>query len=162
MTKLPIVVKLSEELKKLDRELRVDIPKELRTAAAHGDLRENAEYHAAKERQRFLEARVAQLGTRINTLSSLKLEDLPRDAIGFGSKVSLEDLSTGDEVVYEIVAPDEVNPRVGKISVGSPIGKALLNKKEDDDVTINLPTGVKEYSVVKVETIHEILLKNDD
>ena len=162
MIKLPIVEKLSAELKKLDRELRIDIPKELRTAAAHGDLKENAEYHAAKQRQSFLEARVAQLGTRINALSSLKLEDLPKDAVGFGSKVSLEDLNSGDKVVFEIVAPDEVNPKVGKISVGSPIGQALLNKKEDDDVTINLPTGVKEYGIVKIETIHELLLKSDD
>ena len=104
----------------------MDVPRELKLAAAHGDLSENSEYDAAKQRQSFLQARVSQLTNRVEALASLKLDDLPRDAVAFGSKVYLEDLDTGDEVVYELVTPEEVDPRNGKISVGSPIGKAFL------------------------------------
>jgi len=157
MTELPIVKQLTEELKKVERELRVEVPKELRKAAAHGDLRENAEYEAAKHRQSFLEARAAHLSARINTLGSLKLESIPRDSVGFGSKVCLEDLDTGTEVVYELVTPEEVDPRNGKISVSSPIGRALLNKAQGDEVTVKLPTGVKEFEVTRVETIHDLI-----
>ncbi len=157
MKKIPALERLEEELKKVTRELRVDVPKELKTAAAHGDLSENSEYDAAKQRQSFLQARVSQLTNRVEALSSLKLDDLPRDAVAFGSKVSLEDQDSGEEVVYELVTPEEVDPRNGKISVGSPIGKALLGKAADDEVSINLPTGVKEYVVIKIETLHELL-----
>jgi len=152
---LPIVKELKEELKKVDRELRFDVPKELAEAAAHGDLRENAEYEAAKNRQSFLQARVAHLNARINTLTTLKVENLPKDAAGFGSMVHLEDLNTGDELTYELVTPEEVDARNGKISVSSPVGKALLNKQVGDEVTVKLPTGVKEYEVTGLETIHE-------
>ncbi|VAV82324.1 Transcription elongation factor GreA [hydrothermal vent metagenome] len=156
---LPILTKLRDELKDVERELRVDVPRELRTAAAHGDLRENSEYEAAKHRQSFLQARAGQLSQRINSLSSLNPDDIPRDVIGFGSKVYLEDMASGDEVVYELVTPEEVDPKIGKISVGSPIGRALLNKEEGDDITIILPSGTKEYGVTRLETIHELLLK---
>lgn len=162
MHELPIVKQLKDELQKVEKELRIDVPKELQKAAAHGDLRENAEYEAAKHRQSFLQARAAHLTSRINTLSSLKLENIPKDAIGFGSKVHLEDLNTGDEVVYEIVTPEEVDPRNGKISVNSPIGKALLNKAAGDEITIHLPAGVKEYAVTAVYTLHELFFRKPD
>ncbi|MFQ5464556.1 MAG: transcription elongation factor GreA [Thermodesulfobacteriota bacterium] len=157
MAELPIVKQLTEEMKKVERELRVEVPKELRKAAAHGDLRENAEYEAAKHRQSFLEARAAHLSARINTLGSLKLESIPRGSVGFGSKVSLEDLDTGTEVVYELVTPEEVDPRNGKISVSSPIGRALLHKAQGDEVTVKLPTGTKEFEVTRLETIHDLI-----
>ncbi|MBI5328200.1 MAG: transcription elongation factor GreA [Deltaproteobacteria bacterium] len=157
MHKLPALKQLEEELKKLEKELRIDLPKELRTAAAHGDFRENAEYHAAKERQTFLQARVAHLHTRINALASIKLDSLPRDKVAFGSKVFLEDLNTGEDIVYELVTPEEVDPRNGKISIASPIGKALLNKKAGDEAAIQLPTGKKEYEVKRLITLHDIL-----
>jgi transcription elongation factor GreA len=157
MKNFPALERLEEELKKVMRELRVDVPRELKLAAAHGDLSENSEYDAAKQRQSFLQARASQLAIRVEALSSLKLDDLPGDAVAFGSKVYLEDLDTGDEVTYELVTPEEVDPRNGKISVGSPIGKALLNKAADDEIRINLPTGVKEYSIIKIETLHELL-----
>lgn len=162
MNELPIVKQLKEELQKVEKELRIDVPKELRKAAAHGDLRENAEYEAAKQRQSFLQARSAHLSARINTLSSLKLELIPKDAVGFGSRVHLEDQNTGDEVVYEIVTPEEVDPRNGKISVNSPIGRALLNKAAGDDITITLPTGVKEYSVTELYTLHDLFFRKPD
>ncbi len=156
---LPILTKLREELHEVERELRVDVPRELRTAAAHGDLRENSEYEAAKHRQSFLQARAGQLSQRINSLSSLNLDDIPKNVIGFGSRIYLEDMDSGDEVIYELVTPEEVDPKIGKISVSSPIGRALLNKEEGDDITITLPSGTKEYGVTRLETIHELLLK---
>lgn len=157
MHKLPIIKQLEEELKKVERELRIELPKEIRKAAAHGDLRENAEYHAAKERQTFLQARLAHLHTRISALSSINLNTLPKDKIAFGSKVFLEDLNTGDEVIYELVTPEDVDPKNGKISIASPIGNALLNKEVGDEVIIQLPTGKKEYSINKLITLHDML-----
>jgi len=157
MHKLPIVKQLEEALKKVEKELRIELPKEIRKAAAHGDLRENAEYHAAKERQTFLQARVAHLHTRINALSSINLNTLPKDKIAFGSRIFLEDLNTGDEIVYELVTPEEVDPKNGKISVSSPIGKALLNREVGDEVVIQLPAGKKEYSINKIITLHDLL-----
>ena len=162
MKELPILEKLKEELRNVERELRIEVPKELRKAAAHGDLRENAEYEAAKHRQSFLQARAAQLNARIRSLSSLKLEDIPKDAVAFGSKVYLEDLNTGNEVVYELVTPEEVDPKNGKISVSSPIGRALLNKTVGDDVVINLPSGTKEYGITRIETLHDLLFKEEE
>lgn len=162
MEELPIVRQLKEELQKVEKELRIDIPKELQKAAAHGDFRENAEYEAAKQRQSFLQARVAQLSARVNTLVSLKLDNIPRDAVGFGSRVHLEDANNGAEVVYELVTPEEVDPRKGKISVSSPIGRALLNKALGDEVTITLPTGVKEYVVKEIYTLHDLFFRRAD
>ncbi len=162
MKELPIIKRLQEELNKVQKELRIDLPKELQKAAAHGDFRENAEYDAAKQRQSFLQARAAHLSSRINSLMSLKLNNLPRHAVAFGSRVWLEDLSTGEEVSYELVTPEEVDPKQGKISVGSPVGRALLNKEEGDEVIIRLPSGTREYEVKKVETLHDILLEEGE
>ncbi len=162
MAELPILKELKEELKKVEKELRVDCPKELRTAAAHGDLSENAEYDAAKQRQSFLQARVTHLVSRISSLSSLKFDNIPKDAVGFGSKVHLEDLNDGSVVVYDLVTPEEVDPRNGKISVSSPIGSALLNKLEGDEVVVKLPSGTKEYEITELHTIHERLLAKSE
>ncbi len=162
INELPIVKQLKDELQKVEKELRIDVPKELRKAAAHGDLRENAEYEAAKQRQSFLQARVAHLSTRINTLASLKLDNIPKDAVGFGSRVHLEDANSGEEAVFELVTPEEVDARNGKISVSSPIGKALLNKAEGDDVVITLPSGVREYAVKEVYTLHDLFFRKPD
>lgn len=162
MHELPIVKQLKEELQKVEKELRIDVPKELQKAAAHGDLRENAEYEAAKQRQSFLQARAGHLSMRINTLTSLKLENLPTDAVGFGSRVHLEDLNSGDEIIYELVTPEEVDPRNGKISVSSPIGKALFNKAVGDEVIIDLPLGKKEYAVTAIFTLHDLFFRKPD
>lgn len=162
MHELPIVKQLKEELQKVEKELRVDVPKELQKAAAHGDLRENAEYEAAKHRQSFLQARAAHLTARINTLTSLKLEDIPRGAVGFGSKVHLEDINSGEESVFELVTPEEVDARNGKISVSSPIGRALLNKLKGEEVSINLPNGKKEYEITELYTLHDLFFRKAD
>ena len=159
MKELPIIKKLKEQLKKVDRELRIDVPKELQKAAAHGDLRENSEYEAAKHRQSFLQARVRHLTIRIGSLSSLKIEDIPTGAAAFGSKVYLEDVNTGESLSYELVTPEEVDPKNGKISVSSPMGRALLNKTKGDEVVINLPSGTKEYAITRLETLHDLLVK---
>lgn len=159
---LPIVKQLREELQKVEKELRVDCPKELQKAAAHGDFKENAEYDAAKQRQSFLQARVAHLNSRINSLVSLKLDNIPKDAVGFGSRIHLEDLNTGEALVYELVTPEEVDPRNGKISVSSPIGRALLNKAAGEEVTIILPTGTREFAITQVYTLHELFFRKPD
>lgn len=157
MKKLPVVIKLEEDIRRLERELRIDVPKELQKAAAHGDLRENAEYSAAKERQSFLQSRISQLRGRVNSLATLKLDSLPRDKVAFGARVTLSDLDSGEDSVFELVTPEEVDPKEGKISISSPIGKSLLGKGEGDEVIITLPSGVKEYEVINVVTLHEIL-----
>ena len=157
MHKLAIVKQLEEELKNIERELLIELPKEISRVAAYGDLRENAEYQAAKERQSFLQARASHLRTRISDLSFIKLESLPKDKIAFGSKVFLEDLNTGKEVVYELVAPEEVDPKKGKISIASPIGRVLLNKKVGDEVVIHLPARKMEYEIKQIIPLHDML-----
>lgn len=162
MIELPIIKQLKDELAKVDKELRIDVPRELKKAAAHGDFKENSEYDAAKQRQFFLQARIAHLTSRINMLVSLNFDNIPKDAIGFGSRIHLEDHNTGEGVVYELVTPEEVDARNGKISVSSPIGSALLNKAKGDEVTINLPGGVKEYEITEVHTLHDLLFRKAD
>ncbi|MBI5234430.1 MAG: transcription elongation factor GreA [Deltaproteobacteria bacterium] len=162
MKKLPVIKQLETDLEKVLRELRIEVPKELKKAAAHGDLRENSEYDAAKQRQSYLQARAAHLSSRLDSLSGLKLEDIPVDAIAFGSRVHLKDMNTGQAIMYELVTPEEVDPKNGKISVGSPIGKVLLNRCAGDEITINLPSGVKEYAVTKIETLHDILFEDSE
>ncbi|MEE9591494.1 MAG: transcription elongation factor GreA [Thermodesulfobacteriota bacterium] len=157
MHKLPAAKQLEEKLKKLERELRIDIPIELKNAAAHGDLRENAEYTAAKERQSYLQARIAQIQSRISSLSSINLNAIPRDRVGFGTKVTVEDINNGDLITYELITPEEINPKEGKISLSSPIGAALLNKAVGDEVKIKLPAAVKEYVISDIVTLHQIL-----
>lgn len=162
MDELPIIKQLREEVQKVERELRIDVPKELQKAAAHGDFRENSEYEAAKQRQSYLQARIGHLSARLNQLVSLKLDNIPKDAVGFGSKVHLEDSDTGATVVYDLVTPEEVDPRNGRISVSSPIGRALLNKKQGDEITVTLPTGVKNYVLSELHTLHDLFFRRPD
>ena len=152
---LEIQKRLEDEIKKLDYELKVLLPKEILKAREHGDLRENAEYKSAKERQKFLEARFGQLHRRAAALSLANFDKIPRDKVGLGSTVSLRQTDTGDEIVYEIVTPEESDPTIGRISPGSPIGKSLLNHEEGDTVEVRVPSGTKEYEIVKLVTIHD-------
>jgi transcription elongation factor GreA len=162
MDELPIIKQLRDEVQKVERELRIDVPKELQKAAAHGDFRENSEYEAAKQRQSYLQARIGHLSARLTQLVSLKLDNIPKDAAGFGSKVHLEDSDTGATVVYDLVTPEEVDPRNGRISVSSPIGRALLNKKQGDEITVTLPTGVKNYVLSELYTLHDLFFRRPD
>ncbi len=146
---------LEDEIKKLDYELKVTLPKEILKAREHGDLRENAEYKAAKERQSYLQARLGQLHRRLAALSLINLDKIPRDKVGLGSTVSLKETTTGEKVVYELVTPEESDPAQGRISPSSPIGKCLLNHEVGDTVEVKVPSGSKEYEITKLVTIHE-------
>ncbi|HWX24006.1 MAG TPA: transcription elongation factor GreA [Vicinamibacteria bacterium] len=147
--------RLEEEIKTLDYELKVLLPKEILKAREHGDLRENAEYKAAKERQSFLQARLGQLHTRLAGLSMMNLDRIPKGKVGLGSTVGLRDTGTGEEVVYELVTPEEADPAQGRISPSSPIGKCLLNHEPGDTVEVKVPSGSREFEVIKLVTIHD-------
>ena len=147
--------RLEEEIKALDYELKVHLPKEILKAREHGDLRENSEYKAAKERQSYLQARIGQLHRRLTALSLVNLDKIPRDKVGLGSTVTLRHTGNSDEVVYEIVTPEEADPVQGRISPSSPIGKCLLGHEEGDTVEVRVPAGVREYEVVRLVTVHD-------
>lgn len=147
--------KIESELKQLERELRVELPKEIKTALAMGDLRENAEYHAALERQSFVKARVGQLKNRLAELSTLNIDEISPDRIGFGSLARVLDLEEDKETTYEFVMPEEADPAVGKISLHSPLGRGFSGKEEGDEVTIQVPSGRRTYEILSVQTIHD-------
>ncbi|HVN92036.1 MAG TPA: GreA/GreB family elongation factor [Candidatus Binataceae bacterium] len=158
MAELPVVKRLRKEVEGLKRELTVDLPKELERARAHGDLSENAEWAMAKQRQEFLRARVGNLEARIAELMRIDLESIPRKTVGLGSKVQLEDLDEGSRSEYEIVVPEEVDGAQNKISLSSPLGKALIGKGPDDDIEVQTPKGKRSYVVCKLVTIHELIV----
>jgi transcription elongation factor GreA len=147
--------RLQDEIQQLDYELRVHLPKEILKAREHGDLRENAEYKSAKERQSFLQARVAQLHRRLAALNMVNLDRIPRDKVGLGSTVTVRQEDTGEQVVFEIVVPEDADPTIGRISPSSPIGKCLLGHEEGDSVEVRVPSGTKSYEITKLVTIHE-------
>ena len=151
----PIVDRLKADLAEVQRELQHDLPSRLEEARAHGDLRENAEYEAAKHRQGMLRARVAQLQTRIRELSVYTLAQIPRDRVSYGSRVTIEDVESGDCVEYRLVFPEEVDAAAGLISVSSPIGQGLMNRAEGDEVVVQTPRGRKIYQVVNFVTLHD-------
>lgn len=147
--------KLQEEIAALEYELRHELPKEILKARAHGDLSENAEYHAAKERQGYVNARLAQLRKRLAELSMVDLSKLPTDKVGLGSTVVVLDLAKDQEITYKLVTSEEADVAAGKISTSSPIGRSLLGKSPGDVVRVNIPGGVRELEIVKLVTIHE-------
>lgn len=150
-----IITKLSGELKDLERELRIELPREIQKALAMGDLKENAEYHAALERQAFVRARVGQLRTRLGELTKVDMSKIPRDRAGLGSTVTLLDLDTDAEVTYELVVPEVADLKSGLVSTSSPIGRGLLGRRAGDEVSIQVPSGVKRYEVLEMTTIHD-------
>src|SRR5687767_138983 len=158
---IDIKKRLEEELKTLDYELKVTLPKEIQKAREYGDLRENAEYKAAKERQTFLQARIGQLHRRMAALSMVNLDKIPRGKVGLGSTVTLRQSDTGEQITYEIVTPEESDPTLGRISPSSPIGRCLLDKEEGDEVTVKVPSGSKDYEVVRLVTIHDAATESD-
>ena len=153
--KRAIIKKLDAELLISQKELQVDIPKAILTAREHGDLKENSEYKAAKERQTFLQARISLLQKRISDVTSLDIEKIPRDRSGLGSTLFLTDIKTGKEKQFHLVFPEDVDPDAGKISPGSPVGKALMGKQTGDEVKVLLPEQKIEYDVINVKTIHD-------
>jgi transcription elongation factor GreA len=142
--------KLQAEVKELRDVRRPAVVKAIEEALEHGDLKENAEYHAAKEQQKQIDQRLAELAEIIGNAKIVDPSELEHAKVSFGSTVTLEDLDTGDEVVYTIVGGCESNPDKGLISFYSPLAKQLLGKEEGDEVTVNLPGGKKEYEVIDV------------
>jgi transcription elongation factor GreA len=149
-----ILKRFNDELAALERELKFELPKEIKRARELGDLRENAEYKAAKERQEMVNARIAMVKRRVSEISLMNLDRVPRDRAGFGSTVHLRD-QNGDAVVYQLVMPEEADVEKGMISTSSPIGRAILNKEEGDEVRVVTPNGVRQFEVVKLVTIHD-------
>ena len=146
--------KLREELEKLKHEYKVELPKTIATAREYGDLKENAEYHAARERQSFVKARINQLIEQLNTLNDLNISEIPEDKIGYGSTATVVDVDTDDEIVFTFVSANEINPAEGKISVSSPIGTAMQNKSVGEKVTVVVPAGKRTYLIKNIVTIH--------
>jgi transcription elongation factor GreA len=148
--------KLQEEVSALEYELRNELPKEILRARAHGDLSENAEYHAAKERQSWVSARLGQLQARLREFSMVDLSKIPHDRVGLGSHVVVLDLKKDEEFTYNLVLSEEADVANGKISTSSPIGRGLLGKQVGDTVKIQIPDGVKELEILSLTTIHDL------
>jgi transcription elongation factor GreA len=151
--KARLIKRFEDEIDTLERELKHELPKEIQRARELGDLRENAEYAAAKERQRFVEARVSMLRTRVSQIQLMSLERIPKDKAGFGSKLTLRE--GGRQFVYELCMPEDADPDRGFVSVASPIGRALVNKEEGDSVMVPTPGGQRSFEIVSLTTIHD-------
>ena len=149
-----ILKRFNDEIAALERELKVDLPKEIQRAREYGDLRENAEYKAAKERQEIVNARIAMLKKRVGEISLMNLDKIPRDRVGFGSTVHLKD-HQGQTVVYQLVMPEDADPEQGMISTASPIGRALVNKEEGDEVDVATPNGSRRFEIIRLVTVHD-------
>ena len=147
--------KLQDEVAALEYELRNELPREILKARAHGDLSENAEYHAAKDRQGFVNARLNQLKKRLAEMSMVDFSRIPHNKVGLGSTVVVMDTNKEEEITYLLVTTEEADAASGKISTSSPIGRALLGKEVGDAVKVQIPGGVKELEILKLTTIHE-------
>ena len=147
--------KLEERIRKLERELQDELPKALQKARELGDLRENADYQAAKERQTYVQAELAQLKQRLAKLSLVNLDRIPEGKISYGSIVVLYDVDREEEVTYRLVMSEESDAAKGLISTSSPIGRSLMGKKEGDEVEIRTPGGTRSYEIVRLTTIHD-------
>jgi transcription elongation factor GreA len=152
---LDLKKKLEEEIAALDMELRIDLPREIAKARAHGDLSENAEYHAAKERQGMVNARLGQLRARLRELSMVDMSRIPRDRVGLGSSVTVLDIVKEEEITYMLVTSEDANVAEGRISTTSPIGRGLLGKQVGDTVKVTIPGGVREMEILQLTTIHD-------
>ena len=147
--------KLQDEIAALEYELRNELPKEILKARAHGDLSENAEYHAAKERQAWVNARLGHLQARLRDFSMIDFSKIPRDRVGLGSHVVVLELEKDEQITYDLVTSEEADAANGKISTSSPIGKGLLGKRVGDTAKIQIPGGVREMEIISLATIHD-------
>ncbi|MEE8127716.1 MAG: GreA/GreB family elongation factor [Nitrospinaceae bacterium] len=152
--RLPILDKLEKTLMDSKKELEVDIPKALKIATDMGDLSENAEYKAAKERQMFLESRISQLQKRIGDITSIDINRIPKDRSGLGSTLLLKHVDSGEERKFFLVFPEEVDPDIGKVSMASPVGKMLAGKMEGDEVEVPVEGERQSFEVIQLKTIH--------
>ena len=149
-----LLKRFEDEVAALERELKTELPKEIQRARELGDLRENAEYQAAKERQTYVQARIAMLKRRVSEISLINLDKVPHGKAGFGSTVHLK-AHSGDTIVYQLVMPEEADAEKGMISTSSPIGRAILNKEEGDEIKVVTPNGNKTFELIKLITIHD-------
>ena len=147
--------KLQEELDALEEELHFKLPKEIQKAREFGDLRENAEYKAAMERQSIVRTRIMQVRQRLGEVESIDLSKIPTDRVAYGSRVVLFDLEKEEKVKYRLVTSEESDPENGLISTVSPIGQALMGKEEGDEIRVKTPTGVRNFEISRLTTIHD-------
>ncbi len=154
MDRIPVTREGYEALKKeLENLKKVERPQNLlaiEEARAHGDLSENAEFAAAKDRQGFIEGRIGELGFKLANADIINPDKLPKDRAAFGHKVLLENIDTGEDVAYQLVGPDESDIERGRISISSPLGKAILGKKPGDELTLEAPGGKRVYELVEI------------
>ena len=148
--------RLQAELDELEAELRVHLPKEIKRALEFGDLRENAEYRAALDRQNVVKARISQLRQRLSEVASIDISKVPHDRAAYGSTLVLYDSERDEEVTYRLVTPEESNPQDGLISTASPVGKSLLGKEEGDEVVVRTPAGARNFEIRRLTTIHDL------
>jgi transcription elongation factor GreA len=147
--------RLQQELDELDQELRVQLPQQIKTAKEWGDLRENAEYHAALARQQFVQARIQQLRQRLSEVSSIDISKVPHGKAAYGSTLVLYDSEREEEVTYRLVTPEESDPAAGLISTTSPVGRSLMGREEGDEVTVRTPAGSRNFEIKKLTTLHD-------
>ena len=147
--------KLQDELDVLEDELHFKLPKEIQKAREFGDLRENAEYKAAMERQSIVQARIRQIHERLIEVKSIDLSKIPTDRAAYGSSVVLFDLDKEEKITYRLVSSEESDPEKGLISTVSPIGQALMGKHEGDEVRVKTPNGVRNFEISRLTTIHD-------
>ena len=146
--------KFQDEILLLDRELKLELPKEIKRARELGDLRENAEYQAAKERQRLVESRISMLQKRVSEIALINIDRIPADRAGFGSTLHVVE-STGETLIFQLVMPEDADATRGLISTTSPIGRAFLNREPGDSVKVVTPGGTREFEILKLVTIHD-------
>jgi transcription elongation factor GreA len=149
-----LLKRFEEEVARLERELKMELPKEIQRARELGDLRENAEYQAAKERQSYVQARIAMLRRRVHEVALMNVEKIPHGKAGFGSTVTLRE-SNGQQLIYQLVMPEDADGEKGMISTSSPIGRAILNREEGDEVSVTTPAGSRRFEILKLVTIHD-------
>ena len=150
-----LIKKFEDEIQALNHELKLELPKEIKRARELGDLRENAEYQAAKERQRLVESRISMLQKRVAEIALINVDRIPKDRAGFGSTLHVTESGSSETVVYQLVMPEDADAAKGMISTTSPIGRAFLNKEAGDSVTVSTPGGRREFEIVKLYTIHD-------
>jgi transcription elongation factor GreA len=154
--------RLQAELDELESELRVHLPKEIKRALEFGDLRENAEYRAALDRQNMVKARIAQLRQRLSEVASIDLSRVPHGKAAYGSTLVLYDPERDEELTYRLVTPEESDPQGGLISTTSPVGKSLMGKEEGDEVTVRTPAGARRFEIKRLMTVHDEAKQNSE
>ena len=150
-----LIKKLEAEQDQLDHEYRVELPKAIGTARDHGDLKENAEYHAAREKHAMVKARLGQIAAQVERLKLIDINKISRTKVGLYSSVTVFDINSEEEITYELVTGEEADPETGKISISSPIGKGLAGRGEGDETTIQIPSGSRSFEITALKTIHD-------